>query len=50
METGANDVYIISKKEDPKAELLLPATDEVILEISPEKGVMTVHMLPGLED
>ena len=50
METGANDVYIISKKEDPKAELLLPATKEVILEISPEKGRMTVHMLPGLED
>ena len=50
METGANDVYIISKKENPKAELLLPAISEVILEISPEKGTMTVHMLPGLED
>lgn len=50
METGANDVYIISKKDDPKSELLLPATKEVILEISPEKGTMTVHLLPGLED
>ena len=50
METGANDVYIISKEADPKAELLLPATKEVILEISPQKGTMTVHMLPGLED
>ena len=49
METGANDVYIIAKKDDPKAELLLPATKEVILEISPQKGIMTVHMLPGLE-
>lgn len=50
METGANDVYIISKKDDPKSELLLPATKEVILEISPEAGIMRVHMLPGLED
>ena len=50
METGANDVYIISKKDDPKAELLLPATSEVILKISPEEGIMRVHMLPGLED
>ncbi len=50
METGANDVYIISKNDDPKSELLLPATKEVILEISPEKGTMRVHMLPGLED
>ncbi len=50
METGANDVYIISRKEDPKSELLIPATKEVVLEISPEKGVMLVHMLPGLED
>ena len=49
METGANDVYIIQKKDDPKAELLLPATKEVILEINPPKGTMTVHMLPGLE-
>ncbi len=50
METGANDVYIISKKNDPKAELLLPAIRDVILKISPEEGLMTVHMLPGLED
>jgi 16S rRNA processing protein RimM len=49
METGANDVYIIQKKDDPKVELLLPATKEVILEISPLKGTMTVHLLPGLE-
>ena len=50
MERGANDVYIVSKKEDPKSELLLPATKEVILKISPPDGIMTVHLLPGLED
>ena len=50
METGANDVYIISKKDSPKSELLLPATKEVILEINPEEGIMRVHLLPGLED
>ncbi len=50
METGANNVYIISRKDDPKKELLLPATDEVILETSLEKGTMKVHLLPGLED
>ncbi len=50
METGANNVYIVSKKDDPKKEILLPVTEEVILETSPEKGTITVHMLPGLED
>lgn len=50
METGANDVYIISKKEDPEAELLLPAIRDVILKISPQEGEMRVHLLPGLED
>jgi 16S rRNA processing protein RimM len=50
MQTGANDVYIISRKEDPASELLLPATKEVILKISPEEGIMRVHLLPGLED
>ena len=48
--TDDNDVYIVSKKEDPKSELLLPATKEVILKISPPDGIMTVHLLPGLED
>ncbi len=50
METGANNVYIVSAKDDPKKEILLPVTDEVILETSLEKGTITVHMLPGLED
>ena len=50
LETGANDVYVISKKNDPKTELLLPATKEVILEINPGEGIMKVHLLPGLED
>ncbi len=50
METGANDVYIISMKDDPKKELLLPVIPDVILETSLEKGTITVHLIPGLEE
>jgi 16S rRNA processing protein RimM len=46
METGANDVYIVRLENG--AEILLPAIDEVILEINLEKKVMRVHVLPGL--
>ena len=49
LETGANDVYVISSAEDPKKEILLPVIRDVILEINPEEGYMKVHMLPGLE-
>lgn len=44
--TGANDVYVVER--EGKKEILLPATEEVILEIIPEEGVMKVHLLPGL--
>lgn len=49
LETGANDVYVISDAKDPKKEILLPVIRDVILEINPEEGYMKVHMLPGLE-
>ena len=49
LETGANDVYVISSAEDPEKEILLPVIRDVILEINPEEGYMKVHMLPGLE-
>lgn len=44
--TGANDVYLVQQGED--REILLPATDQVILDIDLEEEVITVHLLPGL--
>ncbi len=43
--TKANDVYVV--KTDDR-ELLIPAIPECILEVSPEDGLMRVHLLPGL--
>lgn len=46
--TGANDVYLV---ESPQGkELLLPATEEVVLEINQEKNQILVHIIPGLLD
>lgn len=47
LQTGANDVYVV--KTPDGAELLLPAIEPVILDINIERGVMRVHLLPGLE-
>ncbi len=46
--TGANDVYLVESPE--QKDLLLPAIDEVILDIDHDKGVIQVHILPGLLD
>lgn len=46
METGANDVYVVSTKE--RGEVLLPAIKECILDVDLEKNVMTVHLMKGL--
>jgi len=43
--TGANDVYVIT---GPGGELLLPAIEEVILDIDLDEARMTVHLLEGL--
>ncbi len=40
LETGANDVYLIQTENDE--EILIPATEEMILEIDPELGKMIV--------
>ncbi|MCR4781154.1 MAG: ribosome maturation factor RimM [Lachnospiraceae bacterium] len=47
-ETGANDVY--SVVNESKKEYLLPAIDDVILDVDVLNKVMKVHMLNGLED
>jgi 16S rRNA processing protein RimM len=46
IETGANNVYVVHR--DDGSDVLLPATDEVILEIDVENKIMRVHILKGL--
>ncbi len=46
IETGANDVYIITHPE--RGEILLPAIPEVIMKVDLDARVMTVHLLDGL--
>ncbi len=46
METGANDVYVVSTKD--RGEVLLPAIRECILDVDVENNFMTVHLMKGL--
>ncbi len=46
LETGANDVYVVTMKDG--REVLLPAIHECILDVSPEENRMTVHLMKGL--
>jgi 16S rRNA processing protein RimM len=46
LETGANDVYIV--RNESGDEILLPAIEEVILEVDHDSGQMRVHLLPGM--
>ncbi|MDO5131405.1 MAG: ribosome maturation factor RimM [Eubacteriales bacterium] len=48
IETGANDVYAVAR--EGKKDLLLPAIPECILDVRVEEGVMTVYVMPGLEE
>lgn len=48
LQTGANDVYIVSKEKEP--DLLIPAIKECILDVNVEEGKMVVHLLKGLRD
>jgi len=45
IETGANDVYVVT---GPRGEVLLPATEECIVELDIERGLVTVNLLDGL--
>lgn len=46
LDTGANDVYVVTRERGP--EVLLPATEEVILAVDLDQGHVKVHLLPGL--
>ncbi len=46
--TGANDVYLVESPEGK--EILLPAIDDVVLDINQESGQVRVHIIPGLLD
>ncbi len=46
--TGANDVYVMQPPQGK--EILLPAIEQVILEIKQEEGFVLVHIIPGLLD
>ena len=48
METGANDVYVISMTDGE--EVLVPAIRDCIRDVDVEQGQMCVHLLPGLLD
>lgn len=46
IETGANDVYVVSKEE--QNDLLIPAIKQCILEIDIDNKKMIVHIMEGL--
>ncbi len=46
--TGANDVYLVESPEGK--ELLLPAIEDVVLDINQDNGQILVHIIPGLLD
>jgi len=46
IETGATNVYVV--RREGKSDALLPATEEVILEIDVSQKTMRVHILEGL--
>ena len=48
LQTGANDVYVISKAGVP--DILLPAIKDCVKHVNVEGGTMEVHLLPGLRE
>ena len=48
LQTGANDVYVIDGTDGK--EYLFPVIRECVLDVSLEKGIVTVHIMPGLLD
>ena len=48
LQTGANDVYVLSKEGSD--DILLPAIKECVKEVDLDNGEITVHLLPGLRE
>ncbi len=46
LETAGNDVFVIEPERGP--EILLPVTQEVVLQVEPERRRVVVRLLPGL--
>ena len=46
--TGANDVYVVESAAGE--EILIPAIDQVVLDINQDERKMQVHIIPGLLD
>jgi hypothetical protein len=46
LSTGSNDVYVV---RGPRGELLLPALDDVVLEVNVKTRRITVEVPEGLE-
>ena len=46
--TGANDVYLVEPVEGK--DILIPAIDQVVLDINQDEGKGLIHIIPGLLD
>ena len=45
LDTGTHDVYVV---RGARGEVLLPAVDDVVLELDLDRKQMVVHLLPGM--
>jgi 16S rRNA processing protein RimM len=48
IDTGASDVYVVAGPAPARREILLPAIEEVVIEIDLEAGRLLVDLLEGL--
>lgn len=46
LSTGANDVYVV--RDAGQKEVLIPALEDVVLEVNPAEGRMVVRLPEGL--
>lgn len=46
--TGANEVYVVHSEDPARKEILVPAIEEVVLEVDLEAGRMTIEPLEGM--
>ena len=47
LETGANDVLVCKNSQEGKADVLIPYTDEIVLEVDVDAGTMIVDWDPN---